>query len=267
MSSSNNFIKLRGTTQDLFKIGDIDLDSSLVGTPWSWIFPTGPGTAGQVLTSQAGGQMTWGAPTAAAAGSTNQLQFNTGGVLGASTKFTIDDTLGKLTVGKGVSGGRPYSAIKSGDVMLTWEKPSGYMRGRGGLSYVAGGIFPDVPFFTYDADLVQVDITVPLMFTDPLGATLGFSYLTNSELLIGNGSLWSRIGLGTSSDYGLPGQVLTSGGYGGHLSWTTPNSDSTVPFYISVGETFTVNANRQALFAVPITVDGDLVVDGLLIQV
>ena len=66
MSSSNNFIKLRGTTQDLFKIGDINLDSSLVGTPWSWIFPTGPGTAGQVLTSQAGGQMTWSAVGSAA---------------------------------------------------------------------------------------------------------------------------------------------------------------------------------------------------------
>lgn len=42
---------------------------------------------------------------------------------------------------------------------------------------------------------------------------------------------------------------------------------TSVPFYIAVGETFTVPEYRQALFAVPIEVDGTLVIDGYLIEV
>lgn len=44
---------------------------------------------------------------------------------------------------------------------------------------------------------------------------------------------------------------------------------SSVPFYIGAGETFTVAANRQTLFALPIEIDtgGLLVVDGILIEV
>ena len=53
----------------------------------------------------------------------------------------------------------------------------------------------------------------------------------------------------------------------GNLSWNTSSSDSTVPYYIAVGQTFTVNEFRQALAVCPITVDGDLVVDGYLIFV
>ena len=53
----------------------------------------------------------------------------------------------------------------------------------------------------------------------------------------------------------------------GNLSWNSSATDSTVPYYIPVGQTFTVNENRQALFNIPITIDGDLVVDGLLVEV
>lgn len=53
----------------------------------------------------------------------------------------------------------------------------------------------------------------------------------------------------------------------GNLSWDSSASDSTVPYYIAVGESFTVNVNRQALFNIPITVDGDLIVDGILVEV
>jgi hypothetical protein len=40
-----------------------------------------------------------------------------------------------------------------------------------------------------------------------------------------------------------------------------------MPYYIPVGETYTVEQNKQGLFALPITIDGDLVVDGILVQV
>lgn len=67
---------------------------------------------------------------------------------------------------------------------------------------------------------------------------------------------------------GTAGYALTTDG-AGNLSWSAVGSaaDSTVPYFIPTGETYTVNTNRQALYSVPIDVEGDLVVNGLLIQV
>lgn len=67
---------------------------------------------------------------------------------------------------------------------------------------------------------------------------------------------------------GTSGYVLTTDG-SGILSWTAVGaaSDSTTPYYIPVGETFTNNINRQNLFSATIVVDGTLEVDGLLINV
>jgi hypothetical protein len=44
-------------------------------------------------------------------------------------------------------------------------------------------------------------------------------------------------------------------------------TDSQVPFYIPPGENFTVAENKQALYVMPIEIDGDLVVDGFLVEV
>ncbi len=44
-------------------------------------------------------------------------------------------------------------------------------------------------------------------------------------------------------------------------------SGAGVPFFIAAGDTFTVPAFIQALFATPIDVEGSLVVDGMLIWV
>lgn len=67
---------------------------------------------------------------------------------------------------------------------------------------------------------------------------------------------------------GSSGQVLTTDG-AGNLSFSTPSSGGAdlMPFFIPVGETYTIGNNRQGLFALPITIEGDLVVDGILIQV
>lgn len=67
---------------------------------------------------------------------------------------------------------------------------------------------------------------------------------------------------------GTAGYVLQTDGTG-VLSWAAVGAaaDSTVPTLINIGESFTVHVNRQALFTLPITVDGDLVIDGYLIQV
>lgn len=67
---------------------------------------------------------------------------------------------------------------------------------------------------------------------------------------------------------GTSGQVISTDG-NGVLSFTTVSSggEGQMPYYIPEGETYTVEENKQGLFAVPITIDGDLVVNGLLIQV
>lgn len=67
---------------------------------------------------------------------------------------------------------------------------------------------------------------------------------------------------------GTSGFVLATNGAGA-TSWIAVGaaSDSTTPYYIPPGETFTNNVNRQNLFNTTIVIDGDLVVDGLLIQV
>lgn len=66
---------------------------------------------------------------------------------------------------------------------------------------------------------------------------------------------------------GATGYVLTTDGTG-TLSWTEPPAaaDQT-PYYLGVGKTFTVFPNKQVLFSREITVDGELNVDGDLIQV
>ena len=44
-------------------------------------------------------------------------------------------------------------------------------------------------------------------------------------------------------------------------------SDSIVPYYIPINETYVVPLNKQALYHMPIVVDGDLEIDGFLIEV
>lgn len=53
----------------------------------------------------------------------------------------------------------------------------------------------------------------------------------------------------------------------GNWRQTGMGIDYTVPFYIPLNETYKVNNNKQALYHMPITVDGDLVIDGFLIEV
>lgn len=67
---------------------------------------------------------------------------------------------------------------------------------------------------------------------------------------------------------GTAGYALVTDGLG-VTSWAAIGAaaDSTTPYHIPVGETFTNNINRQNLFTVSIDVEGTLVVDGQLIEV
>ena len=72
---------------------------------------------------------------------------------------------------------------------------------------------------------------------------------------------------------GSNGYVLTTDG-AGTLSWANGGSGggnlyitSPMPFYINVGDTYYVTANHQGLFNIPITIDGTLQIDGVLVEV
>lgn len=72
------------------------------------------------------------------------------------------------------------------------------------------------------------------------------------------------------NDIGSPGNSYYYGtdalGVKGWYLLPVPE-DKTVPYRIPVGQTYTVSINKQALFTMPIDVQGSLVVDGFLVEV
>lgn len=92
--------------------------------------------------------------------------------------------------------------------------------------------------------------------------------LTNKQVLDASQFTSDHTWVLPDSD-GSFGYLLATDGNGA-LSWS-PNAavaaDSTTPYYVPDGETWTNNVNRQSLFNLPITIDGTIVVDGILLEV
>jgi len=66
---------------------------------------------------------------------------------------------------------------------------------------------------------------------------------------------------------GSSGQVLSTDG-NGNLNFTNSVSSSApMPYYVPVGDILIIPEYYQGLYSYPITVDGDLEVNGILIQV
>ena len=68
---------------------------------------------------------------------------------------------------------------------------------------------------------------------------------------------------------GTNGYILRTDGSGG-LSWVNPTSTQSaapMPTVIDIGTTLTIAENYQGLFAYPITINGTLDIDGILIDV
>jgi hypothetical protein len=108
-----------------------------------------------------------------------------------------------------------------------------------------------------------------------LDATTGNATVTNLEVT-GNVNLTAaaNVALGNVANLhitgGANGQALVTDG-AGVLSFqtitTTSNRAAPMPYNIPVGESYIVNDDFQGLFAYPITIDGALEVDGILIDV
>jgi hypothetical protein len=93
--------------------------------------------------------------------------------------------------------------------------------------------------------------------------------MTTGDLLVSE----SNVTLGNVSNLhisgGNSGYLLSTDG-AGNLSWadaSSTQSPAPMPITIDDGNTLTISANYQGLFGTPITVDGTLTIEGVLVDV
>ena len=107
-----------------------------------------------------------------------------------------------------------------------------------------------------------------------LGANPSFTFDSVNTLLTANNFVaTSTANLGNIGNViitgGSSGQVIQTDGLGNLIfaDSTGSNSAAPMPSYIPVGESYLVPSNFQGLFTVPIEIDGELQVDGILAEV
>ena len=107
-----------------------------------------------------------------------------------------------------------------------------------------------------------------------LGASPSFTFDSANTLLTTNNFVaTSTANLGNIGNViitgGSSGQVIQTDGLGNLIfaDSTGSNSAAPMPSYIPVGESYLVPSNFQGLFTVPIEIDGELQVDGILAEV
>jgi hypothetical protein len=121
------------------------------------------------------------------------------------------------------------------------------------------------------------------MAVQSLNSVGGFSVLDNtgniSIVIDSNGNVTTPVLTVVQQSYlGDIGNVQITGGANGfllqtdgtgNLSWANPSvfGQGLMPFYIPINTTYTISQYQQGLFSLPITVEGTLEVDGILVQV
>ena len=91
--------------------------------------------------------------------------------------------------------------------------------------------------------------------------------------LTGNLSVTGKSNLGNIGNVniigGSTGYIISTDG-SGNLNFINPSSTQTpapMPTYVAIGDSLTISSNYQGLFGYPITIDGTLNVDGILVDV
>ena len=96
----------------------------------------------------------------------------------------------------------------------------------------------------------------------------GTGNITGTNLSVTGVSILGAVG-NVKITGGTSGQAIVTDGLG-NLSFANSSSISSpapMPTYVAVGDTITISANYQGLFGYPITIDGTMTVDGVLVDV
>ena len=257
-------IKLDGTQNALiFDATSIALTvkSGVNVAPWTLTLPTGPGTAGQVLSTNGNGVTSWvtgGGGGGSPSGPANSVQFNNAGAFGGVAGFTFDGTgainLGVATTTNGKI--NLYNSVTPNAVSIqaptdstawTLTLPSGpgtngqvlATNGSGVTSWVpAGAAIPVVD------DTTTVTNEFPL-FTDTAGGAgvdLTQAYTSSTKYTF-NPSTGQLSAFNTASTHGMDLNTNTV-----PVSYTLPtnyNSVSGGPITTPAGVTVTVNSGSR----------------------
>ena len=94
-----------------------------------------------------------------------------------------------------------------------------------------------------------------------------------NQSLTGNLTVTGKSNLGNVGNVsitgGQSGYIISTDG-SGNLNFISPSatqSPAPMPTYVASGDVLTISANYQGIFGYPITIDGQIVVDGILIDV
>jgi trimeric autotransporter adhesin len=153
--------------------------------------------------------------------------------------------------------------------------PAGLTPGgpTGSVQFNLDGVLAGTPGFQYSiaSNTLQTQnqaITGVVTYANPA------ANLNNLSPLTSRGDLLTKDGLIPNNHIRVPvgtdGQVLTADSTEtAGFRWATPAStdDGTTPYYVPEGETFVNKLYKQNLFNTPITIDGTLEVNGLLVEV
>lgn len=221
--------------------------------------PADDGTTGQYLKTDGSGALSWDTPTAAAAGSDTQVQFNDGGsALGGDAGFVFAKTTGTLTLGKNTVGGELVlynelgatdynatiqpNAAQAAAATITLPAATGTLIAEG-LStggIVLGDSTPDADgeigyatnaykLFANSEDLVLTASTNLWTFSSATSATVAFtpSVALNGGATVGetNGLLIGATGVKITSDN--DGAITFTGNSAGYDEDLTINLDDT----------------------------------------
>ena len=115
-------------------------------------------------------------------------------------------------------------------------------------------------------------------FNSVAGITVGSDPQT--AVILANGDITTtNITVSGVSNLGNIGNVIITGGSSGQVIQTDglgnltfadsagSNSAAPMPYYVPIGESYLIPSNFQGLFTVPIEIDGELEVDGILAEV
>lgn len=105
--------------------------------------------------------------------------------------------------------------------------------------------------------------------TGPITLDAGTGNITGTNLSVTGLTDLGNVG-NITIDGGSSGYVLSTDG-SGNLSFIDPTAGASnpapMPIVIDAGNTLTIGSNYQGLFGYPITIDGTIIVDGVLVDV